>query len=250
MIRRNDFSVSTRAEATQRSSIDPSFQRLTRPVRRRIPEFGDSITFVVHRHRRNAPAKPRRFTVNVSAIPSRKLPAADGCDISNIFANSSNRATAHAQLGGLLAEIGQYDGAVTSLRAALKLDPKLAGVRYNLGTVLAHLNRWAEAVAMFEEAVAESPEDAELHNNLGFALARTGRADQAVGCFERALALDPQHADAHFNLARTLTTLGRIGEAAQHLQEAARLDPRYAPLLTTSESSPRVPAAAEQSQPD
>ena len=79
IIRRNDFSVSIRAEATQHNSIDPSFQRLTLPVRWRMPEFGDSITFVVHRHRRNAPGKPKRFTVKVSAKPSRRLAAAEGC---------------------------------------------------------------------------------------------------------------------------------------------------------------------------
>ena len=50
----------------------------TLPALRRMPEFGDSITFVVHKHRRHAQGKPNRFTLNVSAKPSRRLAAADG----------------------------------------------------------------------------------------------------------------------------------------------------------------------------
>ena len=81
MMRRNDFSVVNQAVATQRNTIAPHRQRLTRPVRWRTPECGDSMTLVMHRQRRSVAGKPKRFAVNVSAKPSRKLAAADGCSL-------------------------------------------------------------------------------------------------------------------------------------------------------------------------
>ena len=92
MIRRNDFSVASSADAAQRTTIEPFFQRLTRPVFWRTPELGDSMMFVVHRHRRNEPGSPNRFTVNVSDKPYRRLPAAEGWSVSSSRANCSNRA--------------------------------------------------------------------------------------------------------------------------------------------------------------
>ena len=67
----------------------PVSPRVTRPVRRRIPEWTLSITLVVPRHRRSAGVSPIPLTVNISPSPSRRLPAASGCCFSTQDANCS-----------------------------------------------------------------------------------------------------------------------------------------------------------------
>src|SRR5947199_5940842 len=66
------------AAAAQRSTILPSRQRQIFRVRRRTPLCGLSITLVETRQRERLGDKPKRFTVNISAKPSRKLAAALG----------------------------------------------------------------------------------------------------------------------------------------------------------------------------
>lgn len=78
-----------KAAAAQRTAIDPFCHRVTRPVRRRIPECALSITFVVPRQRLRAAAIPIALTVKSSLSPSLRLPAAPGCCVSTQEANYS-----------------------------------------------------------------------------------------------------------------------------------------------------------------
>src|SRR5207247_3597671 len=66
------------AAAAQRSTILPFRQRQIFRVLRRTPLCGLSITLVETRQRERLGDKPKRFTVNISTKPSRKLAAALG----------------------------------------------------------------------------------------------------------------------------------------------------------------------------
>jgi len=133
-----------------------------------------------------------------------------------------------AQLGGVLAELGQTDEAIEMLTEATRRDPTRAGAHYNLGAILGHLGRFREAIPCYERALALTPDDVDVLNNLGFALCRTGDLDRAQQRLQRALALNPNSAAAHFNLADVLTARQQPDLALPHYQAAAHLDPRYA----------------------
>jgi len=75
-----------KAAAAQRSTILPSRQRQIFRVRRRTPLCGLSITLVETRQRERLGDKPKRFTVNISTKPSRKLAAALGYSRANHYA--------------------------------------------------------------------------------------------------------------------------------------------------------------------
>ncbi len=141
------------------------------------------------------------------------------------------RATLRADLGGALAELGRFDEAIESLSKAVELDPGLGGANYNLGTLLAHEGRFDEAIPHYERAIEAMPEDADVYNNLGAALLRSGRIDEAQRRLERAVELNPDHADAHFNLGAAFASRQDPEQADRHLRIAARLDPRYARFL-------------------
>ena len=78
MILRKLFSVSRKAAAAQRRTIEASFQRVTRRVLRLTPAFGLSTMLVVARQRCNDGGSPSRLMVKHSSRPSRKLAAASG----------------------------------------------------------------------------------------------------------------------------------------------------------------------------
>lgn len=67
--------------------------------------------------------------------------------------------------------MGRFADAESSLREAIRLEPKFSQAYFQLGNVLEHSNRDADAVAEFQQAVALNPDYAEAH----FALARLYR---------------------------------------------------------------------------
>src|SRR5436309_506624 len=83
MMRRKFDSVMRRAAAAHLNTILPSRHRHTRRVRRLTPLCGLSITLVEHKQRAKRGDSSRRFTVNISAKPSRKLAAALGYSCSS-----------------------------------------------------------------------------------------------------------------------------------------------------------------------
>jgi hypothetical protein len=78
MMRRKLFSVARNELATQRCTILPSFQRLTRFVRILTPACGLSITLVVARQRCRDVGTSSRLMVKHYSSPSSRLAAAAG----------------------------------------------------------------------------------------------------------------------------------------------------------------------------
>lgn len=138
----------------------------------------------------------------------------------------------HAQIGGVLAELGQFEEALKELREAVRLNSQLAGAHYNIGTILGQLGRFEEAIPHYEDALDLTPDDAVIHNNLGLALLRLGRLERSREHLEKATSLDPNNADAHFNLGKWFLRHNQLAHAEDHFRTAARLDPRYARLLS------------------
>lgn len=109
-------------------------------------------------------------------------------------------ATVNNALAGALLASGQVDEAVVHLSAALKARPDYFDAHYNLGQALAAQGHFNGAAEQFHDAVQENPKDADAEANLGSALAQLGRLQEAKTHFERALQLNPSHALAKQNL--------------------------------------------------
>ena len=149
-------------------------------------------------------------------------------ELNATLALDPRQAALHAQLGGVLAELGRLEEARESLTEATRLDPNLAAAEYNLGVVLGHLGRFGQAIPHYRRALTMTPDDADLHNNLGFALLQTGDLEPARQHLERSVVLAPANAVAHFNLGQLFAALKQSDRAGQYFRNAARLDPRYA----------------------
>ena len=139
------------------------------------------------------------------------------------LAYTSGNASAHNNLGAVLAARAKWDEAVEHYERALQLDPGYALAHYNLGSVLARQGKLDEAISHYERALQFKPDSAETHNNLGNALGRQGKLDEAISHYERALQLKPDSAEVHNNLGNALARRGRWNEAVQQLQQALNL---------------------------
>jgi Flp pilus assembly protein TadD len=137
-------------------------------------------------------------------------------------------AGAHNGLGAVLHDRGQADDAIACYHKAIALDPDLATAHYNLGNALKSTGRLDEAIACYEKAVALDPKFAMAHTNLGVALSRKGRVEEAVACYQRAISSDPKNPTAHYSLGLARAGQGQLDEATACYREAIRLQPTFA----------------------
>ena len=72
----------------------------------------------------------------------------------------------HANLGIVLSDLGDYDGAIEHFEASMRLNPRLPEAPKCLGDTYKHLNRWKEAITMYEKALVLRPNYWEALNDL------------------------------------------------------------------------------------
>jgi tetratricopeptide (TPR) repeat protein len=109
------------------------------------------------------------------------------------------------------------DGAITTLEAALVLDPESTQVRFGLGMALA--DRPADhgrALEHLRAAVAREPGNAMALYLIGKILATQGDLEAAREALKASLAQDPAQADAHYRIALVYARLGEREVAATH----------------------------------
>jgi predicted O-linked N-acetylglucosamine transferase (SPINDLY family) len=122
-------------------------------------------------------------------------------------------AEVHSNLGNVLAEQGNLDGAVAAYHRALAGKPDYAEAEMNLGLALAEQGKLGAAVDSYALALRHKPDDAQLEMNLGLALAEQGRLDEAVESLRRAVTHRPGYAEAEMRLAFTQLYRSDVGLA-------------------------------------
>jgi predicted O-linked N-acetylglucosamine transferase (SPINDLY family) len=133
----------------------------------------------------------------------------------------------HNNLGEALRALGQLAAATAAYREALRLRADFAEAHNNLGLALHQQGELAEAAASFERALALSP-DPETYCNLGNVFRDQAAWDGAIATYERALALNPEFAEALNNCGAALKQRGKTAEAVELFKRAVTLRPDYA----------------------
>ncbi len=118
-------------------------------------------------------------------------------------------ARAHQNLGALLLDAGDADGAAAEFQTALGRDPDSANVRYNLGTALVAQGQLEDAAARFAEALHLDQTLAGAHYNLGTVRLHQGRLAEAIAHYRETLRLEPEHRGAATNLKLAEEILAR-----------------------------------------
>jgi protein O-mannosyl-transferase len=144
-----------------------------------------------------------------------------------------DRARVHSNLGVLLQDMGDTEGAVRHLNIALAESPADPAVLTNAGATLINQKHYAEAISYLERANEINPDHVPSLVNLGAAYVKTGQPEKALTHLLRAEGLRPDEPIAHLNLARAYRALGKDDLAREEYEILRKLD---GPLARSLES--------------
>jgi protein O-mannosyl-transferase len=156
-------------------------------------------------------------------------------DIDTLYRTTINKNPtcwiADNNLGQVLAERGESDGARDLFEKALKLNPDYPEAHSNLGTLLMNRGRVVEGLAHLGEAVRLEPELAKWHNKFALALGRLGRMDEAEDQLQKALKINPRHADARQGLSVVQSQKEKMLDALAGRRSLLESNPKDVVLL-------------------
>lgn len=140
-----------------------------------------------------------------------------------------DRPQAWNNLAIVLCATGYFDQAESAARRGIAVDSQFAPAYNNLGLILDALARPDEARAAFERAVAIDLRAAEAQNNLGNSLARAKELEGARAAYDGGILANGKLAYLYFNRGLLSIRLGDYKEAIRDWERARRLDPEAAP---------------------
>jgi tetratricopeptide (TPR) repeat protein len=134
----------------------------------------------------------------------------------------------HQVMAQELARQGNIDAAVAHYREAVKMDPRLPGLRFELAEALNLSSSPADQDQVEKEyraALSDNPFDEKAECRLGEIALRAADLQGALARYKRALELQPNDAEANLGMGRTLSQLNRPAEAEPYLKRSAQLEP-------------------------
>jgi tetratricopeptide (TPR) repeat protein len=131
--------------------------------------------------------------------------------------------------GLAFASLNNLDRALERFEGALKLDPKLPGLRYNYALVLARAGRFAESDKQAEIELADAHGRTEPLFDLWRLKARDAyyqkKWPETLSAYRKALGLDPDWPEAYGAMGEALFSLNRTQESLPILRKSEALDP-------------------------
>ena len=124
----------------------------------------------------------------------------------------------------MLARLGDYEGAIASYEAAMRLKPELTPILLNLGIAHYRAGQFAKAVEVLGRFLAVAPDHAQARQLVGVSLVELGRDAEAITYLEPALSSSQTETTALYSLglAYLRSRRGDVADVAKRL--AARED--------------------------
>jgi tetratricopeptide (TPR) repeat protein len=127
----------------------------------------------------------------------------------------------------------EFDAAIQSYDAALRIDPDFNDAATNMAVTLRDAGRRAgevennleKAEQYLTRSLSLNPNDAETLRLLGVANGIKGNHTAAVSYFEKVVQLLPDHAPSYLNLSNAYRNTGDNANAEKYLAKARELDP-------------------------
>ena len=137
----------------------------------------------------------------------------------------------HAALASLQFIFDQYDDALESCWAAVKLDPLHIDAHKTFKGLMNAMEREAERYDTFRWALETLPQNPKVYEQYGWELAQDEQFAEAEPILRRALEIDPDQAIALTCLGWSLSMQGRHDEALPHHARASVLEPDNPQIL-------------------
>lgn len=126
--------------------------------------------------------------------------------------------------GVILLKIGDLDGAVDSLKKAVKYAPTSALCLCNLGSAYSHKKQYRDAQVAFTRAIKLEPNLSTAHYNLANVLFKQDRFAEAEDHYATTLSLQPNKIGAHINMGHVCKYQGKLEQAERHYRQAISID--------------------------
>jgi serine/threonine protein kinase len=130
------------------------------------------------------------------------------------------RARAHS-----LGALGRLAEAIASAQELVRLGPEDSSAWTQLGRLLLESGDKDGAKEATNRSIALDPTQSAAWNNFGLILNRDAKWHEAVEAFDRALDCDPQNTGAMLNSAEPLRRIGKSGEAVRRLRRGSEIAP-------------------------
>ena len=141
------------------------------------------------------------------------------------IALDSSVSEAHATLGQLLKEAGDWRTSEAELRRAIALDSTYPPGYQWLGELLYLTGRPREGVTAMRRALALEPSSPIIAMELGYVLALAGAADSAAAEARQAIAFAPASWPVHAFAGATALVSKRAADGVRELERAIQLEP-------------------------
>ena len=145
------------------------------------------------------------------------------------IAGGDSRSSTRAILGSALAALGRNSEALTAYDDALRLDKDNLAALRGRGELRLTLGQYEPAVSDLKAALSRGV-DAHLYLRLGWAFSKMERPDEALSHYRAALEIDPASNEARMAVAALTIREGSSVEAIKQLESLIATEPNRADL--------------------
>jgi tetratricopeptide (TPR) repeat protein len=214
-------------ERQLRAHPDDSFVRQLLGLSYSVLENYPKVVEVLHPFLEHPPNDPGLlFAWGTALVRTRQADAAAGIFRLLLEQNASN-ASVHLLMGQVHAQQKDYSNALSELKTALQLDPRLPEAHYYAGLVYLHQSEFESAAQEFRAELQIQPTHALTTYHLAYALLAEGHPEQAEPLLRDVIKALPSYESAHFELGRTLLLQGDAAGAIESLETARKLVPDH-----------------------
>ncbi len=153
--------------------------------------------------------------------------AARGQVLVDRILRDGDSAEARLMMGAAKINVQDYSGALSDLKRAVELNPKLPDVYSYYGLALMTTGDTPGAAVAFRKELESNPNDFVSNLQLGVLLKQDEDFTGARRCFERALMIRPSDPGVRYQLATLDLMSGKIEEARAALEKLTRESPQF-----------------------
>ena len=140
---------------------------------------------------------------------------------------TKNNYMAHNNLGVVLSDKGDAEGAIREYQEALRINPMFYLAHFNLGLAYTKKGEANRAIEYYVKGLQINPNYTKVHNDLGALLVMTGQTDEAIIQYDKSLRLDPYQPTVYNNLGNTYIHKADLKKAAECFKKAVQINPDY-----------------------
>lgn len=137
-----------------------------------------------------------------------------------------NDAEARRDLGNLLYDQKDYDGALESYRAAMKINPAVKGFYKKYAEIVIAKGQQEEVIKAFNQLIQDGEADLTTYTTLGMIYHKKKDYSQAIKMYSKALQMEPSNIDALSALAASQAANGDLAGAAISYEQAVMISPQ------------------------